>query len=1733
MMYSSDSQSVLQLYRWLNISAEAKAYLQSVDAGRQSVSEEHKKFFSSFASESRDAAALFSALRKGQKPSEFFRKHMDWMFGTYILPRHREAFLWAADHCPERPYTQGLLRRPLRSPDYADYMQVIRHGIIRRFADQAVIDADVCDILSGNLPPDALAFARDCHAGCCPEIIAYELNQGNAGLKALLAASLNGDEGAPGTSRTIFLGILLSNDAELQELLCRLLLAARLQEGLRQSICECADEGTLAGFRRILDTIAENDLIRYSSVKRAVGVWTGLLGDEAAGLDRIPGKTLALLLRGLESPQNREAMLRSEDSMEIHMGLWSEAMLDVTSAVRKAQNLIETGSRHQALVCGFFGTALQNAPVHHLLAKTALAKWPDDQEMLALYLPGFLGDAVSPQPLSDAAAKGGKQSLSPYFADAAEARRFYALLKGRYSALAGREKTFAPCVFPWYGVSLRKSDLAWTLCTLAVMLGEDAIADDAADLLPQIETYRRDDMLSALLTPLKRPAQRKALMSALADKSTGTRKKAFEIAEKAAPEDLDFPVIESHLRLKAPDVRVSCTKLLMRQEDTDLLGTIKRLLADPRKQMRTAACDLVMLIAADSRRAHLKSACADLLRSAGPKDVKERILWDSAMQAVREEREHPTDEMFTQEDAFEPDLSFFDTDPGFRDAFFRLFPDSGILRGKTGIGGVLRDLLTGKQDCPSCTLARRDLRALDELIDEHREDPIGEDPFDAGRNQLLGYGRLDPYWCYREFPCAALWEKWYASLGDPGRLVRAILLLHADPSADGDLMERLFGSGFSLPEKLRYCNQAGEVCGYLLRRHRDEGLLFKAAMRAAEWVVREVPEARFAEKTGKDALRCITFSSQLSWILSFLEAAPENAWPQCFAVRTALWRRFEREYISAVRALKQPGFHWYQSPQSRYDMINSAGSHGYREGGRRRIAPEAPDMLRAAFLGIMTERAMLNTLFQPDSLRASVDVLSRISLFVRTRTGEVRGAVGRGWRRRFRGVAEARAAEALTGKKQADFAQADEDLLQYADGIYEKILPLILDSELRRGESEGPYSACVFGIRYVRGAAWLGRLLAALDGDSFSRSATESYYAESPSRKDSLCHLLSVCVPALEDGAEDLGSAVKENGVPDKRLFETAMYNPAWVELIGDYLHIPGFTSAAYYFIAHMNESFDDARMADIARFTPLTGDDLKAGAFDIAWFRSAWETAGEAVFDQLYDAAKYITESTRHTRARKYADAALGRLSVEETEKQIRQKRSKDLLMAYSLIPLSGEEDTLRRYLFIQQFVKESRQFGAQRCASERKAGEMALKNLAANSGDSDMTRLTLRMEGRLAENSLPLFENQAVEDITVRLEMAADGSVTVACEKDGKRLKSIPARLKKNETVLRLEEARKELTGQYRRTRAFLEDAMTEETPLTGRELAELRKNPVARFLTDNLVFMAGDRFGLPCGDGLQDENGRILPWEACGDLYVAHALRLYRASVWHDWQAAMFARQIRQPFKQVFRELYVKTKDELGRTDTLRYAGYQIQPRKAAATLKTRRWIADTEAGLQKVFYRENAVAVLFAQADWFTPADIEAPAIESVGFFRRLTGEPLKIDDVPDILFSEVMRDIDLAVSVAYVGGVDPETSHSTIEMRAALLDFTLPMFGIQNVRVDRNHAVIQGKLSSYTVHLGSGIVHQQGGTMLQIAAVHSQHRGKLFLPFVDDDPQTAEILTKVLFLAEDHRIRDPLILEQIR
>ena len=162
-----------------------------------------------------------------------------------------------------------------------------------------------------------------------------------------------------------------------------------------------------------------------------------------------------------------------------------------------------------------------------------------------------------------------------------------------------------------------------------------------------------------------------------------------------------------------------------------------------------------------------------------------------------------------------------------------------------------------------------------------------------------------------------------------------------------------------------------------------------------------------------------------------------------------------------------------------------------------------------------------------------------------------------------------------------------------------------------------------------------------------------------------------------------------------------------------------------------------------------------------------------------------------------------------------------------------------------------------------------------------------------------------------------------------------------------------------------------------------------------------------------------------------------------------------------------------------------------------------MAAPEEGVRRTFHAEGLIVEVDFLNGFYTPLEVEGLTIADVRFHRREDWKSLPLNEVPPRLFSEVMRDLDLVVSVAHQGGVDPEATASTVEMRSALVRETCRL-----------------------------IVHRQPGGALCIVPVHAQHRGRIFLPFIDNDPKTAEVMSKVLLLARDKDIQDPTILEQI-
>lgn len=714
------------------------------------------------------------------------------------------------------------------------------------------------------------------------------------------------------------------------------------------------------------------------------------------------------------------------------------------------------------------------------------------------------------------------------------------------------------------------------------------------------------------------------------------------------------------------------------------------------------------------------------------------------------------------------------------------------------------------------------------------------------------------------------------------------------------------------------------------------------------------------------------------------------------------------------------------------------------------------------------------------------------------------------------------------------------DQYDFLEPIFTKCRDRVLEIELKRGDSDTLVTPLVVKIQSVPGIAYLIKMLNALGNENLQRM-----YIYENNKNSVLSHLLKVSLPDKSDTQAEFDRTVFEAKITEQRLVEVAMYSLVWLAFVEKHLGWKGLETAVWWFHAHTRESdyaFSQKWEKDINRYTPLSAQDLVDGAVDVDWFKQAYKTLGKSRWNSVYAAAKYTADSNGHRRAQIFADSMLGINGIKHTGQKIIEKRDKDYVRALGLVPLSKrnpERDVLKRYQLANKFLKESKQFGSQRQTSEALAVRIGLENLARTAGYVDPIRLTWAMEIQEIQEITAKAKSLFFDETSISLVIDDQGKTHLAVEKMGKKLKSIPAKYRKNQAVKKLQEHKKTLANQYSRAKHSLEEAMNRGDEFSVPEFQALSQHPLVSPMLKNLVLVVASE--KPVKMGFPDARWQALisPNNECytlakGDkIRIAHCVDLENGGNWSEYQHNCFINQRIQPFKQIFRELYLVTADEKAeKSVSRRYAGHQVQPKKTVALLKTRGWRVDYEAGLQKVFYKENLVATIYAMADWFTPSDVEAPTLETVQFFDRKTWKNVAFEKIEARIFSEVMRDIDLVVSVAHAGGVDPEASHSTLEMRSVLIDETIKLLGFDNLKLQKNHAIISGEIGNYSVHLGSGVVHRQPGGYISILPVHSSHRGRIFLPFADDDPKTAEIISKILLLVKDNEIKDPTILQQL-
>lgn len=717
--------------------------------------------------------------------------------------------------------------------------------------------------------------------------------------------------------------------------------------------------------------------------------------------------------------------------------------------------------------------------------------------------------------------------------------------------------------------------------------------------------------------------------------------------------------------------------------------------------------------------------------------------------------------------------------------------------------------------------------------------------------------------------------------------------------------------------------------------------------------------------------------------------------------------------------------------------------------------------------------------------------------------------------------------------------------------IIRRVRDRVVEIELARGELVGEATQAASNLASSGGASTLFKLAAALGKDSMVRT----YQWGEPTRKYSFSRLIRISWLEQGDTPERFAELQQQHKLSRKRLLEIAVFAPQWARCIEHTLQIPGLEEAVWWIHAHTKGSGDwsesdlrDRWASLIAERTPVEAEALEEGAVDVAWFGRMFEAVGRERWDELQRPARFASSSGGHKRAQLFASALLGETPAADLEERIEHNRDKAAVMALGLVPLPAEHEaakaeSLRRYGVIQEFKRQSNQFGMQRRASEGRAVAIAMQNLARTGGHRDPQHLEWAMEAEAVRDLAAGPVSVTEGEVTVTLSIDDEGAPELAITKNGKPLKAVPAKLRKHEQISTLRSRVTDLRKQKTRMRRSLEEAMCRGDSFTPEQLRELSAHPVLRPMLERLVLVGGDGggdggdlIGYPAEGGrvLRNHDGALEPVGKNDTLRLAHAMDLFRRGDWSQWQRDCLCAERVQPFKQIFREIYPPTEAELAEEGMVnRYAGHQVQPAKMMALLKGRGWIASHEEGLRRVFLDEGVIAELWAENTAFTPGWVEDPTLSGVRFVGRKDYETIPASKVPPRVFSETMRDIDLVVSVAHAGGVDPEASASTVEMRASLLRETAAMLGLGNITVEDRYAFIDGSRARYALHLGSANTSIPPGRSLVIVAIHSQHRGRLFLPFADDDPKTAEVMSKALLLARDEAIKDPSILAQIK
>lgn len=373
----------------------------------------------------------------------------------------------------------------------------------------------------------------------------------------------------------------------------------------------------------------------------------------------------------------------------------------------------------------------------------------------------------------------------------------------------------------------------------------------------------------------------------------------------------------------------------------------------------------------------------------------------------------------------------------------------------------------------------------------------------------------------------------------------------------------------------------------------------------------------------------------------------------------------------------------------------------------------------------------------------------------------------------------------------------------------------------------------------------------------------------------------------------------------------------------------------------------------------------------------------------------------------------------------------------------------------------------------------------------------------------------------------------IKIRVSKANKELKSIPLKIRKSEVYTHFNLQKKIVENLLRKEKRSLEvifmnqDQIPLEKFVSSYRMKVFQLNAsrlIWEIMTNNQIINRGipitsNRFVDSHGSEFDVKNDNIF-------LRISHPITMEQDSILEDWQNRIIEEKIVQPFKQVFRERFYLSEEDIDDSPkSFRFLnkvkGFIFHERQAYALCK--------ELDLDyKIFYKSMGISV---QTGLFIQRHGIASFSDHV-LFTNSNNQPIPLEKVPPVALSETFRKLDLIATIP-VRDELPRLESKETAFRASNLGKILKTWKIKKLLIKGQYAIVTGSLAKYKIHLGtSNVFLLPSEQYICIQPARVSKKVNFFLPFEEMDRMDALIISKIFLLLNDRKINDPVILAQL-